>query len=148
MITITASLLREIYNHTENSYPNECCGLMIGAYQEGGQKKVVHAFRTCKNLNTERARDRYNMDPLDMLRVEREFANSPFDIIGIYHSHPDHPSRPSQTDTDRAWPDYSYVIISVENGRVASAQSWVLNESERKFYEEPMVAEPVRGDSK
>lgn len=142
MIKIPASLLRQIYDHTESSYPNEGCGVMIGT---GGENKVVHAFRTCKNLNTERARDRYDMDPLDMLRAEREFENSPWDIIGIYHSHPDHPSRPSQTDTDRAWPDYSYVIISVQKGTVASAQSWVLNEAERKFYEEPLVSE---GDSK
>jgi len=114
---------------------------MIGAI---GENKEVHAFRTCKNLNTERAHDRYDMDPLDMLRVEREFENSPWDIIGIYHSHPDHPSRPSQTDTDRAWPAYSYVIISVQKGSVATAQSWVLNEGERKFYEEPLIT----GDAK
>jgi proteasome lid subunit RPN8/RPN11 len=141
MITIPASLLRQIYDHTEASYPYECCGLMIGTM---GENKTVHAFRTCKNLNTQRARDRYDLDPLDMLRVEKEFENSSWDIIGIYHSHPDHPSRPSQTDTDRAWPDYSYVIISVQNGTVASAQSWVLNEGERKFYEEPLIT----GDSK
>ncbi len=141
MITIPASLLRRMYDHTEASYPYECCGLMIGAI---GENKKVHAFRTCKNLNTERAHDRYDMDPLDMLRVEREFENSPWDIIGIYHSHPDHPSRPSQTDTDRAWPAYSYVIISVQKGSVATAQSWVLNEGERKFYEEPLIT----GDAK
>ena len=108
---------------------------MIGTI--GGENQTVHAFRICKNLNKERARDRYDMDPLDMLRAQREFENSPWDIIGIYHSHPDHPSRPSQTDTDRAWPNYSYVIISVQKGTVASAQSWVLNEGEKKFYEEP-----------
>ena len=142
MITIPVSLLRQIYDHAEASYPNECCGLMVGAM---GKDKTVHAFRTCRNLNEERARDRYDMDPLDMLGVEREFGNGPWDIVGIYHSHPDHPSRPSQTDTDRAWPDYSYVIISVQKGTVASAQSWVLNEGERKFYEEPLVSE---GDSK
>ena len=145
MITIPASLLREIYNHTESSYPNECCGVMIGTSEEGGRNKLVHAFRICKNLNTERSRDRYTTDPLDMLKVEREFANGPFDIIGIYHSHPDHPSRPSKTDTDAAFAGYSYVIVSVEKGSVASAQSWVLNESERKFYEEPIVSE---GESK
>jgi proteasome lid subunit RPN8/RPN11 len=137
MIKISSSLLREIYDHTEASYPNECCGLMIGALEDGA--RIVHAFRKCRNLNTERARDRYEMDPMDMLRVQREFENSSWDIIGIYHSHPDHPSRPSQTDTERAWPDYSYVIISVRQGVVASANSWVLNEGERKFYEEPLV---------
>lgn len=139
MITIPASLLRQIYDHTEASYPHECCGLMIGTLQDDGANKVVHAFRTCKNLNQERARDRYDMDPLDMLRVEREFENSAWEIVGIYHSHPDHPSRPSQTDTDRAFPIYSYVIVSVRNGTVASAQSWALNEEEKKFYEEPLV---------
>src|SRR6266566_5768838 len=133
MLRIPETILREIYDHTEASYPNECCGLIVGTMS--GTTRTVHSFRKCKNLNTERARDRYEMDPLDMLRTEREFANSDWDIIGIYHSHPDHPSRPSQTDTDRAWPDYSYVIISVQKGTVATAQSWVLNEGERKFYE-------------
>jgi proteasome lid subunit RPN8/RPN11 len=149
MIKIPASLLREIYDHTEASYPNECCGVMIGT-TDTQKNHTVHAFRACKNLNRERARDRYDMDPLDMLRAEREDVVAEvrmevWDIIGIYHSHPDHPSRPSQTDTDRAWADYSYVIISVQQGTVASAQSWVLNESEKKFYEEPLLSE---GDSK
>ena len=142
MITIPASLLRQIYDHTERSYPYECCGVMIGAM---GENKTVHAFRICKNLNTERAHDRYNMDPLDMLKAEREFEGTPWDIIGIYHSHPDHPSRPSQTDTDAAFSAYSYVIISVEKGKVAKAQSWVLNEADRKFYEEPLIS---GGDTK
>ena len=147
MIKISASLLRQIYDHTEESYPFECCGLMIGT-TDANKNHTVQAFRRCKNLNKERARDRYDMDPMDMLRVEREFENSPWDIIGIYHSHPDHPSRASQTDTDRGWPDYSYVIISVQNGTVAGAQSWVLNEGERKFYEEPLVTVPEEGESK
>lgn len=143
MITIPAPLLRQIYDHTESSYPHECCGLMIGTM---GENKTVHAFRICKNLNKERAHDRYDMDPLDQLRAQKEFENSPWEVIGIYHSHPDHPSRPSQTDTDRAWADYSYIIVSVEKGKVAKAQSWVLNEGEKKFYEEPLVS--AQGDSK
>jgi proteasome lid subunit RPN8/RPN11 len=144
MIKIPSSLLREIYDHTEASYPNECCGLMIGTNDSEGH--MVHAFRKCGNLNTERARDRYEMDPMDMLRTQREFESGPWDIIGIYHSHPDHPSRPSQTDTDRAWADYSYVIISVQKGTVASANSFLLNETEKKFYEEPLVT--VQGEMK
>ena len=145
MIKIPASLLRQIYDHTEESYPYECCGLLIGSTDKDNNHNVL-AFRKCKNLNKERAQDRYDLDPLDMLRTEREFANSPWEIIGVYHSHPDHPSRASQTDTDRGHPVYSYVIISVQKGTVASVQSWVLNETERKFYEEPLVTE--EGDSK
>jgi proteasome lid subunit RPN8/RPN11 len=139
MLKIPEKVLREIYDHTEASYPNECCGLMVGTIS--GDTRTVHTFRKCRNLNTERARDRYEMDPMDMLRTQREFENSPLDIVGIYHSHPDHPSRPSQTDTDRAWPDYSYIIISVRSGTVASVNTWVLNESERMFHEEPLVIE-------
>ena len=149
MIKIQSSLLRQIYDHGEASYPHECCGLLVGTTDKD-KNHTVHAVRKCKNLNKERARDRYDMDPLDMLRVEREFADGPWDIIGVYHSHPDHPSRASQTDTDRAveimaWA-WSYVIVSVQNGKVAGAQSWMLNESEKKFYEEPLVT--VEGDSK
>ena len=151
MITIPPSLLRQIYDHTEESYPYECCGLLIGTTGKD-KNHTVHAFRRCKNLNKERAQDRYDMDPLDMLRAEREFEKSPWDIIGIYHSHPDHPSRASQTDTDRAVEimafTWSYVIVSVQKGEVAGAQSWVLNESEKKFYEEPLVTAPEEGDSK
>ena len=144
MIRITAALIREVYVHAEASYPHECCGLLIGATD--GQTRVARAFRKCRNLNTERAHDRYEMDPLCMLQAQREFESSPWDIVGIYHSHPDHPSRPSQTDTDRAWPDWSYMIVSVEKGTVASAQSWVLNEGEKRFYEEPLVVD--EGDPK
>lgn len=144
MIKIPAPLLREIYDHTEASYPNECCGLMVGTADPDGNH-AVHAFRVCKNLNVERSRDRYLMDPKDQLRVQREFEDGPWDIVGIYHSHPDHPSRPSQTDTDAAFEGYSYVIISVQKGTVASAQSWVLNDSEKKFSEESLV---IEGDSK
>ena len=148
MIKIPAPLLREVYDHTEASYPNECCGLLIGMTDQD-KNLTVHAFRKCKNLNKERAQDRYLLDPLDFLRVTQEFENGPWDIIGIYHSHPDHPSRASQTDTDRAVEimatAWSYVIVSVQKGKVASAQSWVLNLDEKKFYEEPLLTE---GDSK
>jgi proteasome lid subunit RPN8/RPN11 len=149
MIKIPSSLLRQIYDHMEKSYPDECCGVLVGTTDKD-RTHTVHAFRKCKNLNKERARDRYDMDPLDFLRAEREFEDGPWGIIGIYHSHPDHPSRASQTDTDRAveimaW-DWSYIIVSVQQGKVAGAQSWKLNETEKKFYEEPIVT--IEGDSK
>jgi proteasome lid subunit RPN8/RPN11 len=144
MIKISSAVIREVYDHMEASYPYECCGLLIGTTD--GQTRVAHTSRKCKNLNTERAHDRYEMDPLCMLQAQREFENGPWDVVGIYHSHPDHPSRPSQTDTDRAWPDWSYIIVSVAKGKVASAQSWVLNDSEKRFYEEPLVVD--EGDRK
>src|SRR5438093_11518818 len=102
----------------ESHYPHDCWGLLVGTLE--GETKVVHTFRKCRNLNVERAHDRYDMDPLCMLKTQREFENSPWDIIGIYHSHPDHPSGASQTDKDRARDaqafGYSYVIVSVQKG--------------------------------
>ena len=117
---------------------------MVGTFDRSGEgERVVHVARRCKNLNTDRAHDRYDMDPMCWMKTEREFEGTGWSIIGIYHSHPDHPSRASQTDTDAALGagmlDYSYVIVSVQQGIVASAQSWVLNEPEKKFYEEPLV---------
>ena len=146
MIEIPSSILREIYDHMETSYPYECCGLLIGTDSAG--ERTVHAARRCRNLNTERAHDRYEMDPKCQIAAQREFADSPWDIVGVYHSHPDHPSRASQKDTDRAWPNWSYVIVSVQKGKVESAQSWVLseNESEKRFDEEPLIVD--EGDRK
>jgi proteasome lid subunit RPN8/RPN11 len=143
LIKIPSSILREIYDHMEASYPHECCGLLVGTSVDGNRE--VHQFRKCKNLNTDRAHDRYELDPMCWLKTEREFEHSPWGIVGIYHSHPDHPSRASQTDTDAALGAgmlaYSYVIVSVQKGTVASAQSWVLNEAEKRFDEEPLVDE-------
>jgi len=139
MIKIPSAVMREIYDHMESAYPHECCGLMIGT--SVGNVRSVEQSRRCVNLNTERAHDRYLMDPKCMLRAQMEFAGGPLDIVGIYHSHPDHPSRASQTDTDAAQPGWSYVIVSVQKGKVATGQSWDLNEAEKKFYEEPLVIE-------
>jgi len=143
LIKIPSSILREVYDHMEASYPHECCGLLVGT--ASGAERLVHAFRKCKNLNTERAHDRYQLDPMCWGKTEREFENGPWQIIGIYHSHPDHPSRASQTDTNDALGagmfGFSYVIVSVQKGTVASAQSWVLNEPEKCFDEEPLVVD-------
>ena len=148
MIKIPYRVMRGIYDHMEAAYPHECCGLMVGTFS--GSERSVETFRKCNNLNTDRAHDRYLLDPACFLKVTNEFSGGPQEIVGIYHSHPDHPSRASQTDTDAAlgagMVNYSYVIVSVQKGTVASAQSWVLNESEKKFYEEPLVV--VEGDRK
>jgi len=144
MIKIPASVLREVYDHAEASYPHECCGLLVGT-TDADLNHSVFAARACKNLNEERPQDRYLLDPKDWIRVQREFDGSAWEVVGVYHSHPDHPSRPSRTDVEGAAEGYSFVIISVQKGTVARAQSWVLKEAEQKFDEEPLLTE---GDSK
>ena len=135
------TVLDEIHGHMEETYPHECCGLIVGAV-EGGARVAV-AARRCRNLNTERAEDRYELDPKDMLAAQHELDGGPWDIVGIYHSHPDHPSRPSQTDLNHAWPGWSYMIGSVERGTVAKVQSWALNDAGDRFDEESMEVEPM-----
>jgi len=139
MLRIRKKALDEIHAHMEETYPHECCGLIIGVADSGVRTGV--AARRCGNLNTERAADRYELDPRDMLRAEQELQGSGNDIVGIYHSHPDHPSRPSRFDADHAWPGWSYMIGSVMQGRVVSVQSWELDDSEARFDEEPIELE-------
>ncbi len=94
MLRIPKDVMSAIHEHMEETYPHECCGLIIGALS--GQARVAATSRRCGNLNKERAVDRYELDPKDMLAAQKEFQDGPLDIIGIYHSHPDHPSRPSR----------------------------------------------------
>src|ERR1700737_704776 len=92
------------------AYPNEGCGVLIGALADG-RMEIVEAT-SARNMNTERARDRYDMDPRDIVVADREARQRGLDVVGFWHSHPDHPARPSQFDTDRAWIDYVYVIVN------------------------------------
>jgi proteasome lid subunit RPN8/RPN11 len=136
MIEIVKSQLEEIYRHSVESYPNECCGLLVGTVHDRKEVKEVHRG---KNLVVERARDRYELDPLDILRVQKGCREKQLEIMGFYHSHPDYPSRPSKFDAERAWPEYSYIIVSVVDGTVRSINSWVFNEELRNFEEETVI---------
>ena len=125
-------LRREIEENASNEYPNESCGLLIGG--RNGVETVVESVTAALNLNSERAHDRYVLDPDDFARADRIAAAHDLDVVGIWHSHPDHPAEPSQTDLDAAWPGYSYVIVSVTKGRAGTVRSWRLTNG--RFEEE------------
>ena len=93
------------------AYPDEGCGVLIGRLAAGAGFAVVEAT-SGRNLNTERARDRYLLDPADIVRADRAAREAGLDVVGFWHSHPDHPARPSQFDTDHAWLDYVYIIVN------------------------------------
>lgn len=105
-------------------YPHETCGLLVGR-QEEGTARVERVYQA-RNLNQERARDRYDMDPEDQLQVELEAREAGLDVVGIWHSHPDHPARPSETDRSKAWPGWSYLIVSVTAEGVVDLRSFRL----------------------
>ena len=92
-------------------YPEETCGLLVG--HERDEARVIVRAEAARNINRERARDRYLIDPRDQLRIEEAALRDGLDVLGVWHSHPDHPAVPSLTDDQRAWDGYSYLIIRV-----------------------------------
>ena len=118
----------------EKGFPHEICGLMFG--KVGDIRLVTEVFE-CGNLNKLKPETRYDMDPKDYLKGEALARQKGLDVIGIFHSHPDHPDKASETDRQAAWPGFSYIIMSIQKGKFASMRSWVLNTQEQ-FDEEPV----------
>ena len=136
MICLSRSLVAELFAYLAGHYPHEACGLFVGT-RGGPDGDVVTAIRPVANLNTERAADRYELDPKGWMAVEKEARGRGEIILGVYHSHPDHPARPSPTDLERAWPDLVYLIASIRGGTAAEWTCWTLNEAAKRF--DPVV---------
>lgn len=129
---ISRALLDQIHRHLESGYPNEACGVMLG--KEGVITEIVSA----DNQRTDSASNRYLINPLLYMRIEREADKRHLDVIGIYHSHPDVAARPSQFDLDHAWPNFSYLIVSVVKGKAVESNSWRLRDDRSAFDQEPV----------
>src|SRR2546421_12710095 len=127
--------------HLEAGYPNEACGALIGRVD--GADHEVTEFRGMRNTITDRPWDRYALDPLEQLRVQKDAESHGLEIIGFAHSHPDHPPVPSRFDADHASSFYSYVVAAVDKGRLREARAWRLNERQN-FDEEPLIVLPPR----
>jgi proteasome lid subunit RPN8/RPN11 len=134
-LRLKKSVLDQIRAHAEEAYPEECCGLLAAYPRQGGED--VEAIRM-RNTHPAPRHNRYSMDPMDLYQADREVARRGGTIIGIYHSHPDHPPQPSAFDLQHAWPGISYLIISVYRGKSGEARSWVLDEERTGFREETL----------
>lgn len=142
------------------SYPAECCGILVGRRQFGPANADAGGAEVCREVvqvvATENVwapsllgytdgdggrehslGDRYYIDPADLLRIQKSARDQGLEIVGIYHSHPDHPAVPSECDRALAWPVYSYVIVSVEQGQIVDLKSWRLDD-QRQFQSEPV----------
>src|SRR6188472_235027 len=126
-LTIPAAVNRAIREHGEQTYPHECCGALLG--RRGEATGVV----ALPNTTEEGPRRRFLVRPSDYREAERRAAEAGGDLLGFYHSHPDHPARPSQYDLDHAWPFFSYVIVSVREGVSEDMTSWRLREDRSAF---------------
>ena len=133
-VEIRKKALLALKRHAGRDYPHECCGFLVGgAGRRGGQKRIViEEARPTENLNQERARDRYEIDPRAFQRLQDSLKGTDQEVVGFYHSHPDHPSGPSITDLKRFWEGMIYVIVGVDGKGGGSKRyrvsSWSLEE--------------------
>ena len=116
-------------------YPHETCGVLIG--RQDPEQQVVIRVVEARNRNTDRAHDRYDLHPEDFMKADQSARAEGLEIIGIWHSHPDHPARPSETDRAAAWEGWSYIIASVTKQGVADLRSWRLHGND--FLEETLT---------
>lgn len=138
MLTIRQSELDALRRHGEETYPHECCGVMLGRMD--GDERVVEVVLRAGNTRVDSPHNRYNIDPRELVRIQRESRERGLDIVGFYHSHPDCPAQWSQTDFAEAhWVGCSYVITRVDKGRASETNSFALEgtvEEDKRFTDE------------
>jgi proteasome lid subunit RPN8/RPN11 len=136
MLKIPKPILSAIWDHAEHHYPNESAGVILG--QVEADFRIAEATIPLKNNFRQDSRhNRYLIRPEDMLEVEQSAEKLGLDVIGVFHSHPDHPAKPSDYDREWALPWYSYLITSIRRGNVINSRSWRLSDK-RQFSEEEL----------
>lgn len=140
MIELPEGLLDQIRRHAAETYPEECCGGLLGS--GGGGIVRVRRTERVPNRRPESRERRFSIDPEDYLRLERRAEEAGLGLVGVYHSHPDHPAAPSDYDREHALPFFHYLIMAVDAGRPGDVTSWVLSEDRGVFEREPLNADP------
>jgi proteasome lid subunit RPN8/RPN11 len=140
-LKITGDVYETIRRHGERTYPHECCGVLLGKNGEHGN--AVETAVEAGNTRTDSAHNRYNIAPQELIRIQRQGRERGLDIVGFYHSHPDHPAQWSKTDFEEAhWVGCSYVITSVEQGTAKVTNSFLLTgtgEEDKRFVDQQVV---------
>jgi proteasome lid subunit RPN8/RPN11 len=145
MLRIEYSDYEALRAHGEETYPNECCGVLLGKNMAGEGNRAaaanhVHQIVRAGNTRTDSAHNRYNIAPQELVKIQRQARGLGLDIVGFYHSHPDHPAQWSTTDLSEAhWLGCSYIITSIEKGKAKTTNSFLLvgtAEDNKKFEDE------------
>lgn len=140
MIEITEELMAEIKAHGEKTYPYECGGMLIGRFAE--DKKTVTELLPMENaMDVSEQHNRVLIVPKDVLKAERYARSKKLDVVGYYHSHPDDEARPSQFDLDHALPVWTYIIVSVREGKAVDLRSWQMEDNRSNFNAEEFFVE-------
>lgn len=136
-VVVPVALLEAMKDHARETYPDECCGFLIGPESDppdNGARAVQALERARNEFNGERRR-RFLILPSELRDTELRWERSGLGVVGFYHSHPDHPARPSQFDQEHAWPWYSYVVLSVTRNDVPAAGAFELDPDSSTFRE-------------
>jgi len=128
-----------VETHAAATYPEECCGVLIGRALTDGSGTLVERVLPVDNERQDSRNNRYMIHPETVLAAEKEARRLGLDVVGYYHSHPDHPARPSEFDREHAWPGLSYVIVSVMDGTAEDTRSWRLEDDRSSFGEEELT---------
>lgn len=134
-LKISSKAVENINQHAIESFPNECCGFLFG--EEKGGRFIALAMQV-KNSKEGDQRRRFEISPLDYLKAERFALENDTNLLGIYHSHPNHPAIASRHDLEKAMPVFSYLIVSVMDGEIDDIKSWKLKENHKEFAEEKL----------
>ena len=134
---IDQPLIDQIHSHAVSTFPEECCGLMLGTFEQDSKIKRVDQLKRTENTYAPEERyHRYTIDPKEFMKVENEASGQGKEIVGIYHSHPNAPSKPSLFDQNHAWPTLSYLVVEVREKKPISTRSWILKEDRSDFLQE------------
>jgi proteasome lid subunit RPN8/RPN11 len=135
-LKISSELADKIRAHGVQTYPHECCGALLGRDTEVADRRVyreIHGLHPLVNRRDDSPNNRFSVTSQDVLDAEKAARRQGLEVVGWYHSHPDHPARPSQYDRDHAWPWYSYIIVSVANRIPEEMTSWRLTDDRTEF---------------
>ena len=142
-LIISANLLNQIENQATDHYPEETAGLLLGSI-EGDHRRVVDLLPLENTFDQTQRSHRYLIEPMAMIQAEREAEERGLDILGVFHSHPDHPAQPSEFDRKWAWPWFVYLISSVSQKAAQDHRVWLLEEDREKFQEIPLQLERIQ----
>jgi proteasome lid subunit RPN8/RPN11 len=132
-VAISDAVNQAIRRHGQETYPHECCGALVGTTADA--ESIVADVVPLPNTTEEGPRRRFLVHASDYRLAERRAAEMGGELLGFYHSHPDHPARPSQYDLDHAWPTFAYIIVSVANGKATDLTVWFLQDDRSSFEE-------------
>ncbi len=136
MLVLTKQVNDLIKRDSVESYPDECCGFLFG--KEENEIRIILSAKPVFNVSNENKKRRFQIDPRDYMLAEKWAVENESGLLGVYHSHPDHPPIPSETDRVYAQPFFSYIILSITNGKWSNTRSWRLNEN-LQFDEEEII---------